>query len=784
MTHLKQIQWRAGTARRVAHGQRGSVLTYFLFLAAAVAVAGAVALTHITALSKLGSDSRGNLLTQRALTILADSAVGLGYAEGSDGRPGLPSGLTYVSGTGAPAGGTLLPVGIGPSRATDAWGSPFGFCNFASATWNGWNTPLFAVVSAGRDRTWQTSCSDVFSGIRRGDDLVRVVSEGDWRAQGTKGKTDAYQPPLALLSQLNTVVPVGPGEMRVVLETKELYVNPTGAMGASNWELVSGAGVPGAKYIMLDSRNMRKWSDGTMATSCAGYYQGGSGYAYTGAIGDGVYWVNPAGTPYGMYCDMTTEMAGRTFFTNLIAYWPMDVNLNGGAYALDQTGVHNFALNAVTTYNAAVPFGSAGVRVSGTNPVALPELLAQNPNQVTISAWLDMSTMAQTTGVMPFGFNLWDVWTGSTGGALGFNTANSDVVGVSSITGVHHFVFVFDRRASSTTSFAQDERIYIDGIRQPLALVQGNPPTAANRVWQSVLNIGGWSASTSFQPVNGYFQDVAVWTRALTDAEVSVLYGAGHNTFGSMLTWQAGFVWNATASAVTNAEGTALASCQAYYKAGARVSARYLINPTGAGAFPVVCNMTLNGGGWTLLMRQAAGDGTTLQGDTTYWTTGTPLNDTVANLNFNDGNLVSKAFSTMTVTQYLLQAGNESTVQSFTRAASTPLVAFSNANVTNYTDANGVPGAAVTWFIHATTYPNGQAITQARFGFNFMEIGGVWACGARWGWAANQDPNSAPNPGTDDSCGGLGAYGSEYGSAFMNNNKNAWQPATLYLWAR
>ncbi|MEX3983830.1 fibrinogen-like YCDxxxxGGGW domain-containing protein [Paraburkholderia sp. EG287A] len=782
----------AGRTRQQRHRQRGSVLTYFLFLVAAVAVAGAVALTNITALSKMGSDSRGTLLTQRALNVIADSAVALGYAEGTDGRPALPAGLVYVTGTGAPTGGTLLPVGIAPTRSTDAWGRSFGFCNFTGATWSGWNTPMYAILSSGRDRTWQTSCSDVLSGVRRGDDVVTVVSAADWRAQGGVGKTDAYQPPLALLSQLNTVVPKAPGELRLVLETKELYINATGVAGATNWQLVSGASSTGAKYIALDSQNMRKWSDGSIATSCAGYLQGGAGYAYTGAIGDGVYWVNPAGTPYGMYCDMTTEMGARSFYTGLVAYWPMDET--SGTTAYDMTGNHNAVLNSVP---AAAPADGArpavwtiGKSISGANPIAVPEILANNPNQVTISAWVDIASVPESA--MLFGWNTWDVWRGAVDTtSLGFNTGQSDVVGVQGLSGYHHFVFVFDRRPSTTTNFALDERIYVDGIRQPLSQNQGSTPAAANRVWQSNLYIGGWASGTQaqFSLTNSFFQDVAVWQRALTDNEVSLLYTTNRR-FSGMLTAQAGLIRDLDASGNArwrNSAGTGLASCNAYYQAGARANDVYLINPTGSAAFEAYCDMTSDGGGWTLVMKQASNDGTTLQGDTTYWTNGTTLSDTYTNLNYNDANLVSQSFGTLQATQYRLQAGNETARQFYSRSVSTPLAAFSNSTRATYSDDAGVPGTAVNWFLRTSTYPNGNTITAARFGFNFGEI---WPadptnirCGARWGWAANQDAAGAA-PGSHDSCGGLGAYGVAYGSGWMNNNKNAWQPAALYLWAR
>ncbi|WP_434716241.1 putative Ig domain-containing protein [Paraburkholderia sp. A3RO-2L] len=309
-----------------------------------------------------------------------------------------------------------------------------------------------------------------------------------------------------------------------------------------------------------------------------------------------------------------------------------------------------------------------------------------------------------------------------------------------------------------------------------------------------------WSVSTGTLPTglaqaNGVISGTPTKVGA-SNFGVSAAYKASSGSTNYSMQVNANVL--ATGNTRTWSDGTYAASCNAYLNptapyvySGATGTGVYRNNPAGS-PMDVYCDMTTNGGGWTLLMKQANGDGTTLQGDTTYWTNGTTLNDTVASMNKNDGNFVSAAFSKLPTTQLMLQAANESAVQTHGNAsAMTAMAAFSNANMTTAADPIGswLPSAP-NWGVHATKYPDGEALTAARFGFNFGEIWtsnspGVIRMAPRWGWVGNQDSDtSGVQSGSYDACGGLGCWGAAYGQTWMSNNKNTWATTTYYLWGK
>lgn len=229
--------------------QRGSIV---LILLAGVAVIAALAVMGGGLLSTLISGnqrsslnlSTGQILTQAAYTLTTEANTSGSYPVAS--TPAVWSGLTPAA---APVIGTASAVGLVPATSAapkvDAWGSNIGYCTFTAIAQG---NPVFAVISAGPDKVFQTSCSQAFVGTAQGDDGVRWKTVANV-LQGVGG-TVYFGDPVANLAALEALTSVHVGETRVTKDTGYVYVNKAGVSGTGMWTLSGGGGTaPGATKI-------------------------------------------------------------------------------------------------------------------------------------------------------------------------------------------------------------------------------------------------------------------------------------------------------------------------------------------------------------------------------------------------------------------------------------------------------------------------------------------------------------------------------------------------------
>lgn len=177
----------------------------------------------------------GELLTQAAYTLAteASDSDADGYTE--------PTAGSVVNGD-----GWNIPATSGAPKS-DAWGTAFKYCPWDNGSTNSstgrltGDTPgtqasvVYAVISAGPDKVFNTTCAQAKAGTLQGDDGYRVKTQSQV-SQGVGG-TVYYGDPVATLASLATLNPVRVGETRLVKSTNLLYTNPTGTVGASYWLL-------------------------------------------------------------------------------------------------------------------------------------------------------------------------------------------------------------------------------------------------------------------------------------------------------------------------------------------------------------------------------------------------------------------------------------------------------------------------------------------------------------------------------------------------------------------
>ncbi len=170
----------------------------------------------------------------------------------------------------------------------------------------------------------------------------------------------------------------------------------------------------------------------------------------------------------------------------------------------------------------------------------------------------------------------------------------------------------------------------------------------------------------------------------------------------------------------------------------------YWIDPDGAGVnapFQVYCDMTYNGGGWTMLMK-ATQPSSTFNYDANYWTTTNTLNSTDATRNNADAKF--RSFNEMRLTDIMARwpdAGDMRWLRNSTWSNVTALTGFN-------TYANwGSPTGQPYW--NATYFSTQTGIMQ--HGTKLGDLGGS-GNGARWGSRYNNEADWN----SDDVSNGIG----------------------------
>lgn len=167
-----------------------------------------------------------NIKIIQTLNLSADVLM----SESTRNSAGYPIVPVFITGSVNPVNGGIIP-GVSNAPKNDYLGNYIGYCtqNPTDQT-----TVVFALISPGPNKTFDTTCSQALSGLMINDDVV-VTKTSSAILQAVSGRNN-YAEPVTNEADLGNLTTVSKGELRLVLSTVTLWTNVTGVSGMSNWK--------------------------------------------------------------------------------------------------------------------------------------------------------------------------------------------------------------------------------------------------------------------------------------------------------------------------------------------------------------------------------------------------------------------------------------------------------------------------------------------------------------------------------------------------------------------
>ena len=207
-----------------------------------------------------------------------------------------------------------------------------------------------------------------------------------------------------------------------------------------------------------------------------------------------------------------SDVALADLNTGLIAYYPFNGNANdesGQGKDGDVFGGASLTTDRFGNANSAYLFNGTSSYIN----INLPTINTAIDSNVTMSFWIKWD--GKNDG-LPFGFESYDLWFSS--GYFGFNTDQSDLWGTGSKKLANHWSFV---TAIFNNGDITKSSLYIDGVKSKLTQKLGSPIT---KFVSTNARIGYYFGGCSFCYFGGSIDDVRIYNRALTGAEIVALY--------------------------------------------------------------------------------------------------------------------------------------------------------------------------------------------------------------------------------------------------------------------
>ncbi len=383
-----------------------------------------------------------------------------------------------------------------------------------------------------------------------------------------------------------------------------------------------GGGVASTGGVATGGDSVHTWEDGSVAASCFDYRYPTGGNSYSGSTGSGLYRIDPdSGGSFDVYCDMVTDGGGWTLVLRA-SQFDAGVDFNTEAAGWSSTGyrtIQDVNLASSTSTNDHV--SAAYARLASDDVMVRQNL----PPNDTNSVWSkDAPLQGQTL------HSLLDLSAVDGGRAC----SRSVVFGAGTPTLATYDSLVF---AGDETGDTEPTMIGVrNACSQDNELMAMGSQGSGHGTAEVTSQSGQWSG----------FSSAMVFVRS-------------HAPTGDIVARGGSRWW---------ADNTYAASCKEYRTPvgghaydGDIGNGVYRIDPLGSGPFDVYCDMSTNGGGWTLVLRVSQHDaGVNFNTNAAGWSLSQYRS--VQDLAFSQGNNrdhVSPAYGTVTASDVMVRERTE-----------------------------------------------------------------------------------------------------------------------------
>lgn len=379
------------------------------------------------------------------------------------------------------------------------------------------------------------------------------------------------------------------------------YAATTSAAGTAGEPFDSGIGIRGTNGNDITGGNggsdtgLSGWNGA--GGGGGGWFGGGGGAGGGSATGGGAGGSTKTSSGHHSFGTPNTTGGGSVMITclsnsglvlHLDAGNPLSYSGSGTTWN-DLSGNGSHVTLTSTSFNSA---NGGSIVFNGTSSFANFNANIGSTNAVTVDMWVRTNSLANG---MYFGFNLYDAWVYD--GAIGYNTSAGDLFGITrnrvielGVEGAwKHLVFVM--YAGSKTN----NKIYVNGINETLSQIQGTFNATNSNFNSGAGRISSWRFDLNWL-MNLNVASFKIYNRELSQQEITNNFNAARQRFYPE---NSGLSPETASTSAFQIKQDYPNSTDGFY---------WIKNPNINGGVPIkiYADMTTDGGGWTLILKNSS----------------------------------------------------------------------------------------------------------------------------------------------------------------------------------